>query len=352
MEMTDLSIGKLLSCGRKYAEYFPLNRGTQDEAELEMQLIGLAKEEDGSVKLLLLEPFEKNESDAFPTRTRNVTTKRQQLTQIARRLEEERYQNNPGNYFIKKVQIADNIYDITESRIGILEAEDVFFLRGCLQQGWEPQTMTDWVFDLLGLCEITLDTDWEELVGAITSWEKVSITLGQYSKRIPVKKKMTLNITGQSEDVKPKKYVLPQEDYPIWIDRVYLYDPWEGEEEQFSDPELLECFSQEMLEELKEQNERQMERICPKGKYLPLIEYESEDNRQLEFFDAHYLSQPINCSGKTVDFLVRPDQKRGTMGYPLRGELLQTPVDADCGSICVEVLFYWEAQKEDRIAKF
>ena len=84
--MMDLSIGKLLSCGRKYAEYFPLNRGTQDEAELEMQLIGLAKEEDGSVKLLLLEPFEKNESDAFPTRTRNVTTKRQQLTQIARRL--------------------------------------------------------------------------------------------------------------------------------------------------------------------------------------------------------------------------------------------------------------------------
>ena len=107
-----------------------------------------------------------------------------------------------------------------------------------------------------------------------------------------------------------------------------------------------------MLEELKEQNERQMERICPKGKYLPLIEYESKDNRQLEFFDAQYLSQPINCSGKTVDFLVRPDQERGTMGHPLRGELLQTPVDADCGSICVEVLFYWEAQKEDRIAKF
>lgn len=29
---------------------------------------------------------------------------------------------------------------------------------------------------------------------------------------------------------------------------------------------------------------------------------------------------------KKVDFLVRPDQKRGTMGHPLRGELLQTPV--------------------------
>lgn len=86
--------------------------------------------------------------------------------------------------------------------------------------------------------------------------------------------------------------------------------------------------------------EGKISRICPRGMYFPVVEYECEENISLQFFSKSYLDAKPSHSGVNMGFLVKPDQPAGILGLKLKAALIQEPVPPDTKTIEAELFQY------------
>jgi len=106
----------------------------------------------------------------------------------------------------------------------------------------------------------------------------------------------------------------------FYVDEIYSFDIYEEiakKAKQIEDKEVLKHIIMTMKD------------LCPIGKNMAVIKYETEDNTQLCFMTKDYLeSEPVHSnSGASIGFISNND-KIGINGYKVRECMLQ-PVDKD-----------------------
>lgn len=133
------------------------------------------------------------------------------------------------------------------------------------------------------------------------------------------------------------------------INRVFLIDAWEDTEKQFQNPKYIKKVTPEQLQQAKECCYKALEQSCPRQMRYIGIEYECSKNYQLQFYTKEYLSSYPKSSSGSASLLImhlKPDQKTGTHGLPLKGCVMQTPVSPDTIKIPAELFLYYEKVEE------
>ncbi len=140
-----------------------------------------------------------------------------------------------------------------------------------------------------------------------------------------------------------------EEKHWVQINRVYLLDIWEEAMKIFNDPCLTEKFTAAELERNKEEFERGLTAICPKCMCFPVIEYECEEDIALQFHSKTWLDAEPDDSGYCIGFLMKPDEKTGVLGLPLKTAMVQEPMPQDTLIIQSELFSYIKPQKYEDV---
>ena len=132
----------------------------------------------------------------------------------------------------------------------------------------------------------------------------------------------------------------------FYINNVTLVDMWKDAEEQFSDPGYAKHFSEEQIQELKNDHYKMLEQSCPKGMYYVGIEYECTKDISPQFYTKEYLkSNPMEQKGNTIYISggrLVPDRETGTHNLPLKGCVIPAAVSSDTAKIPAELFLYLE----------
>ena len=115
---------------------------------------------------------------------------------------------------------------------------------------------------------------------------------------------------------------------------------WEEMGKTFADPRLGDYMTSEEIAQAKLDFEKKFQKICPKGMYFPVIEYECDEDISLMFYSKSYLDAKPLHSNSGMAFILRPDQPTGISGLKLKAAVIQEPVPADTNIIEAELFQY------------
>jgi hypothetical protein len=134
----------------------------------------------------------------------------------------------------------------------------------------------------------------------------------------------------------------------FYIDKMYHNDVW-AEVNNILEYELMRVFPKDQIEQMKEEYITCLEKICPKGMDLAMLEYETEDNVQLNFYSKEYLDErPVHNSSATIVFF-KSDRELGSNGFKSRVCMIK-PVEKDFdGIIDIELLSCFMKRPEEII---
>ncbi|WP_172251107.1 hypothetical protein [Saccharibacillus deserti] len=128
------------------------------------------------------------------------------------------------------------------------------------------------------------------------------------------------------------------------------YDIWEETQKTFENP-ASEGFTAEEWQRFKEQRMEVNKSVCSKDQVLALVQYESEDNIQLNFYAQTYLdAKPLPSSGmSSTSLFFASDHEFGPHGLKTRVDSVG-PVDRTFeGTIVVELMSYYAELPEKTI---
>lgn len=244
--------------------------------------------------------------------------------------------------------------DITENRILSSEdGESVLFLSELLRNGWNPEGVDYQNIDRLFLTSIEFAGDFDK-IPEFDKNAKLYFTMNNDCFSYLLEQPLTLAVNGEYPE---KLWFINKEDsQEHWaqINRVYLMDMWGEMEKNFSNPKLLDHMTKEQIEEAKRNIEKSFIKICPKGMYYPVVEYESEGDISLEFHTKRFLeSKPQHSeNGGSIGFIMSPDKPKGILGMKLKAAIIQDPVSVSTKIIEAELFKYHKTvTPEDIILK-
>lgn len=127
----------------------------------------------------------------------------------------------------------------------------------------------------------------------------------------------------------------------FYIDEISHYDIWGDVNNRFEN-EVMKDLPEDQVKYMKEQHMNDLESVCPRGMNLLMIEYESEDDIQLNFYSKEYLDEKlvINNSSSAFTMFFGPDKKVGINGLRNRLDMIK-PVEKDFNDIIDIELFSW-----------
>ncbi|MEJ8305212.1 hypothetical protein [Saccharibacillus sacchari] len=128
----------------------------------------------------------------------------------------------------------------------------------------------------------------------------------------------------------------------FYINALTRYDLWKETEKQLEKP-IPEEFTEKEWQQFKAQQFRALGTVCSRNQDLALVEYESEDNIQLNFYAEHYLNEKPAPSFDSIgmSILFSSDREFGHNGLKSRTDSTG-PVDKTFeGSIVIELLSYY-----------
>lgn len=230
------------------------------------------------------------------------------------------------------------------SQLNNQEWESILLLGEFIRQGWQPEVLADPNLDRLQLTSLEMDGEFDGFPETRQSDGTLVFDLNPSSTLQPVELPMTL-IVGEAF---PEKLIfhdaITGEEHWVQINRVYLLDLWAQQEKTFSDPRLLEQMPVEQLQHLKANMEQQLSSFCPRGLFIPVVEYECEDPISLEFFAKSYLeAEPVHRgnSASAIGLILGADQATGRLGRKLKATTIALPVDSETTSVEVELFHYF-----------
>ncbi len=117
-------------------------------------------------------------------------------------------------------------------------------------------------------------------------------------------------------------------------------DMWEEAERIFSASELREKMAPDEIDKARQDYEKKLAEICPRGMRFPVVEYECEEEISLQFYTRSYLdAKPVHRNSGMV-ILARPEQPSGVLGLKLKASIIQEPVPANTVKIDAELFQY------------
>lgn len=166
----------------------------------------------------------------------------------------------------------------------------------------------------------------------------ITLKIGKEINQVLINQPLTLEF-GETEKGK-KLYLydsIEKKNRVLYINKIYHYDIWEEAPPAFED-RLIQLFPKEQVMQIKEQYLIDLEKICPEGMNLAMIEYETEDNVQLNFYSKEYLDErPAPKTSSACTMFFKSDRELGNNGFKSRVCMIK-PVEKDFnGSIDVEL---------------
>ncbi|NGZ74700.1 hypothetical protein [Saccharibacillus alkalitolerans] len=160
-----------------------------------------------------------------------------------------------------------------------------------------------------------------------------------------------LNFGDSSNEIKHYYYdPVHEKNRFFYVHAWTRYDIWGETQKRFENP-AEEGFTEEEWQRFKEQSMKSNESVCSKDQVIALVEYESEDNLQLNFYAQDYLdAKPIRSSGmsSTVLFFAS-DHELGPHGLKSRVDSIG-PIDKTVeGDIIVELMSYYKELPEKTV---
>lgn len=139
-----------------------------------------------------------------------------------------------------------------------------------------------------------------------------------------------------------------------YIENVYLKDIWAEEENRFQEPELkkyLEYMTMDEVLQLKADFFRNLEEVCPKGMYLPIVEYETKEEIVLDIYSKHYLNERVKeneGSASVLAFLMHSRQRTGKHGGKVKATELSA-VSKEQKEFPAEIISYHKEIKVENV---
>ncbi|MCL1882946.1 MAG: hypothetical protein FWF81_04240 [Defluviitaleaceae bacterium] len=303
-------------------------------------VMGLALEADGKLKLYILEydeAFQMAGQEIGDVYTFPDTNRASMIVP--------HHHLNPSPSYInaEKLCIGEHEFTITQSGNRSISLThsciDIVLFTQFMNAGWYPEELQDKEF--LRLTEITLQTECNAIPD-IDIHSAITVTMHPAYKRCMVEKPIRLTI-GENF---PKIYFTDKESgKELWvqINRVYLYDIWEGMETSLNEAIESGLLKEEALAEYKIQIEKTNQALCPRGMYFFAIEYESKDSIAFDFHSKQWLeSPPHRGDSHSLVFVSDAEIQLGKLGTKLITALIQEPVSRDTKEMDAEIFSYTE----------
>lgn len=247
---------------------------------------------------------------------------------------------------IRAVKARDKVMNISDVEVMAPDCVEAgqFILTHFLDSGIHPAKLKDTELDQLLLIKLKVQGVYKKIPLVKPELRKLSFEFQREVQVVPVKKKMKVAMGGNF----PRKLSFKDPDSEIrhefYIERVYLEDIRADQLALLEDPQFLAEIPEGEVENVKKGLLRAVDQICPKGKMIPVIEYETAENLTLEFYENEYLNaeyeeEEYNSQAELL-LMVETEEEEGKHGMRLRACAMAAPVDPSTEEISVELLQY------------
>ncbi|MDF2885584.1 MAG: hypothetical protein K0R54_6160 [Clostridiaceae bacterium] len=156
----------------------------------------------------------------------------------------------------------------------------------------------------------------------------IIIKLRSHSKSIIINQSIHMEF-GEMEIGNKFEFYYPIEKrkYNYYINNMYHYDVWD-EVNNNLEKELGQVVPKEQREEAKIEYVAALEKICPRGMDLAMLEYESEEDFQLNVYTKEYLNERRENKASISAVFFESDKKIGKNGFKSRVRMIK-PVEKD-----------------------
>lgn len=316
------------------------------KGELICRLSGLTLDEEGTLRLLALEidpeywDWLEERKNAFdpPPLTRRQAMLRQENPPFRRVV------GFPQEIFFGQLGLKIAQWS---SEYGA-ENQAALFCR-LLSQGWDPGELGQWGLDRLLFSCWTFEGKFEK-IPEIDCQELVRFWMRETTEVHPVELPLSLTVEQGTEKI---LFTDKTDGKTRWMQilSLRLEDMWRQMEEVFDEHRRRGELPAEQIDQMQAQFTQDFAKVCPRGMLYPVIEYQCEDDSQLDFDLSQSLDQPQDSSGHSFGFLVRPEQGHSLEGRKIRAAVIQQPVAPDAKKIQAE-LFSRLAQREATCVQF
>lgn len=252
---------------------------------------------------------------------------------------------------VRKIFIGESEFEVHGSehrKLGFQDCEAILILSEFLRHGWLPEGIDSQNIDMLYLSSLELHGDYST-IPAFGEKPKLHFTMGNDSVTYLVEQPITLTVGDEYPNKLRFQAGNSSEGHWAQINRVYLLDMWAEMGKVFDDPKINDQMTPEQLAQAKSKLDEQLLTICPRGMYLPVVEYECEEGISLSFYLKAYLdaipvkrsNRSSNNSCSSIGFILKPDQQTGSLGLKLKAAVIQQPVPGDTVSIEAELFQYF-----------
>lgn len=204
-----------------------------------------------------------------------------------------------------------------------------------LDQGWDPGPAGTLPLQELCFSRWTLEGEYDR-IPAIDPRAPVSFAMQPERKRHPVQLPLQLAVGRGTE---PITFTDQTTGETLWMQvlQVRLEDMWAQMEQVFAHHRQQGQLPPEQIDRMQAQFEQDFARKCPRSMRYPVVEYQCQDDCQLDFYLSRYLDEPPEDGGDSMGFLVRPEQQRTPEGRKIQTAVLQQPVEPDTRLIQAEL---------------
>ncbi len=248
-----------------------------------------------------------------------------------------------------KIQIGNVQFDIEETkntRCGIENCEITVALTEFLRLGWNPDGIDSYNIDNLFLTSSGLKGEFDSIPEFGETPVLQLTSRAEHTSQL-VEQPVMLRVGAEYPEKLRFCSLQTGEEHWAVINRIYLCDMWADMQNNFDNPRLREQLSPIELEKLKTDFENRFIEICPKGMCFPVIEYECEDGITLQFYSREWLDAAPVSNRSSTAFLIKPDEKFGVSGLPLKAALIHEPMPENTTSIEAELFLYNKLEKYD-----
>lgn len=351
--------GKLMNLGALKEQLFsigeikPIGKTIVTEDGF-FHVMGLVMEEDKSVRLYILEYSELLRDLREQAEIEEITDAESFITNRIEQRQSHCFDDQ--NFFashIEKITIGEQGFTSYQSSGMVCRLEDfrtmATFTRFMLA-GWNTEAIEGRSFEGMHLTMLELDGEYESL-SHMDVTQPIVLSMRAEHRRYLIEQPISLPIG----DAYPEKYTWldPETGESQWIqiNRVYLCDMWAEMAKIYDNPKLKEAFTEKELQKQKKRFEKDMQGLCPRGSYFPVVEYECDEERSFEFYSKAWLdAEPYHSGNGSIGFILKSDQPTGKLGLKLKCALIQEPFSADTKEIAAELFSYYQPfQREDII---
>lgn len=260
---------------------------------------------------------------------------------------------NCSHIYISEISIQNQKITFSSSsvsQVNHMNCKEDMLLQHFIKKGMITANWKD--VDLKNVVIVAYEQKEGEALPSIDLSRELDITLrvNKEFKQVLINKPISLNFDEMEKGEKLCFYdSIEKKNRVFYINKMYHYDIWKELNHNFHDGKMI-ALPKEQLKQMKEEYITSIEKICPRGMNLAMIEYEMEEDMQLNFYAKEYLDErPVHNNSSSTAIFFSSGKKLGNNGFKSRVCMIK-PIEKDFnGSIDVELFSFFMEMAEEII---